>query len=97
MSEFYRSDCEKWAKKKAKSARFNGQAKLIKISPRGAWVIGGGLLVPGGKTEYPAWDYHWVVEFNGRWFDEAYPNGLPLTEFKARFEYAKELTFSVVT
>ena len=95
MSEFYSQDCEKWARRMLKTARFRGQARLVKIQPRSGRVIGGAVSIPGGKKEYPAWYYHWAVEFNGYWHDEAYPNGISIAEFRSRFEYELELEFIV--
>ena len=93
MSEYYRADCEEWAKGKLKDPRFKGKARLVTIKPRSGFVLGG-VLVPNGKLEYPRWFYHYAVEYSGLWYDEAYKDGIPAEEFKQRFVEREEIIFS---
>lgn len=94
MSEYYRGECIEWANKALESVRFKNKGKRIKISPRSGLVLGG-VRVPNGKLEFPNWHFHYAIELDGMYFDQAYPNGLSIKAFKERFIYAEEIKFEV--
>jgi hypothetical protein len=68
--------------------------KLVTITPKSGQVLGG-VKGPDGKFEYPNWFHHYAVQLGGKWYDEAYPAGLPIASFKARFLYADMIQFDV--
>ena len=65
---------------------------MIEIRPKPPQKVLGGVRMPSGMV-WPAWHYHFAVRFNGKMYDEAYPDGLPDEEYKNRFEYRPFIDF----
>ena len=91
-------DCERWARKEAKRLGAASGAKLLEIRPKpGYRVIGGIRLPPNDQLFWPStpWHYHFAVFAGGLARDEIYPLGLPLEQYKLKFEYHDVLDFKV--
>jgi len=52
--------------------------------------------MPNGAMVWPnpPWHYHFAAVHNGLAYDEVYPKGLPLAEYKAKFEHQGAINFT---
>ena len=68
---------------------------LFEIRPKSPARVLGGVRMPsiGMVWPHPPWHYHFAVLFDGRLYDEAYPAGLPMQEYKNRFEHQDYIMF----
>lgn len=95
MRNYRTIDCEEWARRLKPKLSLQGRAVLIKITPKHPYPLLGAIRMPSGVF-HSNWFYHFALLFNGRMYDEAFPNGLPEEEFKDRFESRDVLEFSEV-
>ena len=96
MPTYRTEDCEAWAKRKRVELSRKGDAKLLEIRPKPpARVLGGIKMPPQGQMVWPnpPWFHHFAVVLNGLAYDEAYPNGIALAQYTARFEHRDMITF----
>lgn len=96
MPSYRTEDCEAWAKRKAQQLAKHGSPKLLELKPKPpARVLGGIKMPPTGQMVWPQppWHYHFAALLNGIAYDEAYPNGLPLAQYRARFEHHDMIDF----
>lgn len=95
MSDDYRTiDCEDWAHNKIDEVGPGSNPKLVHITPDGGNVLGG-VKLPNEGMVYPYWHYHYAVQINGNWCDEFYPEGIPIDDFKDRFEERNNILFAI--
>ena len=92
MQNYRTVDCEVWARRFIKKHQGKGFMRLIEIKPQPPGRYLGGILMPTGM-QTPLWYNHFAVLLNGKIHDEAYPDGLPQEQFKARFEYREVIDF----
>ncbi len=94
MTNYRTVDCETWARRFIARANRKGFPVLIEIKPKPPGRLLGGIRMPDGVAyPNPGWHYHFAVLHDGKIHDEAYPNGLPPAEYKARFEYQDAIDF----
>jgi hypothetical protein len=88
-------DCERWALREAKRLGKTLRVELLWIRPGTARVIGGIRIPPDDEFFWPAppWHYHCAVYSHGIVRDELYPDGLPLRDYKSKFEHHDALDF----
>jgi hypothetical protein len=96
MPSYRTVDCRKWAEKFLRNA--GPHARLLRIRPKRAFVIGGIKMPPRMQMEYPwpPWHEHYAVSYLGKIHDEAFPGGLDERQYKERFEFLDSLEFTPV-
>jgi hypothetical protein len=89
-------DCEVWARRKIKALARTAKAQLLEIRPKPGFRVLGGIRLPPNDQlfwPHPPWHYHFAVVVAGVVMDEIYPNGLPLAEYKKKFEHEDAINF----
>lgn len=98
MSDPRTVDCEVWAKRGAMRLNITSSAELVEIRPKPPYQVLGGIRLPPGDELFwpsPPWHYHFAVISNGLVRDEIYPEGLPFTVYKTKFEHHDTIDFAV--
>jgi hypothetical protein len=98
MSDPRTMDCELWATREAKRLRKTKSAQILSIKPKPGYLVLGGIRLPPNDELFwpsPPWHHHFAVISEGLVRDEIYPNGLPLADYKAKFEYESAIDFVV--
>ena len=99
MSDPRTMDCEVWAKREAKRIRQTRSINILSVRPKPGYQVLGGIRVPPNNELFwpaPPWYYHFAVLCDGSVRDEIYPAGIPLAEYKAKFEYESAIDFVVI-
>ncbi|MDP9155269.1 MAG: hypothetical protein M3O74_13575 [Pseudomonadota bacterium] len=90
-------DCEVWARCRAAEMRKwepTITVTFLRISPKLRNVPSiGKIWLPGPKHYSSNWLYHWAVLSNGVAYDEIYPGGVRLNEYKDFFLNGDALNF----
>ncbi len=98
MSDPRTVDCEIWARREIKRLRRTSKAQLVEIRPRPGYPVLGGIRLPPNDEIFwpsPRWFHHYAVLSGGLVRDEIYPNGLPMAEYRAKFEYEDAIVFTI--
>jgi hypothetical protein len=98
MSDPRTVDCEVWARREIKRLTRTVRAQLVEIRPKPGYRVLGGIRLPPDNEIFwpsPAWHYHYAVLAGGLVRDEIYPNGLPMNEYRAKFEYEDAIVFTL--
>jgi hypothetical protein len=96
MSDPRTVDCEVWARRKLKTLTRTTKAQLLEIRPKAGFKVLGGVRLPPNDELFwpsPPWHYHFAVVSAGVAMDELYPAGLPLAEYKKKFEHEDAIDF----
>lgn len=98
MSDPRTVDCEVWARREIKRLARTVKAQLVEIRPRPGYQVLGGIHVPPNNELFwpsPPWHYHYAVLSGGLVRDEIYPAGLPMSDYRAKFQYEDAIVFTV--
>ena len=96
MSDPRSVDCEVWARREMKRLGSTLVVQLLEIRPKAPYRVLGGVLLPPAEQmfwPYPPWHYHFAVVAGGLVRDEFHPQGIPMGEYKQRFEHQEAIDF----
>jgi hypothetical protein len=86
--------CEVWVAREMKRLAPKMVVQLLHIKPKAGQVLAGVQLATGQMC-WPAWHYHLAVFAGGLVRDELYPQGIPMGEYKQKFEHADSIDFDL--